>query len=526
MGDPLPIPVPTGKRTVLAPDASLASAVGAAHTLESALADIIDNSVDAGARHILVQFLTSDKAVEGLMIIDDGVGMDAAKLDAAMRYGQKREYGVDALGHFGVGMKAASMSQADRLTVFSRKIGYTPQGRGMSKASVDAGAPTMVEYDQAQVGRLFEHLQTPFPMEHGTVVRWDEPRNFIVSTSVHERMGWQQQKRFQLSTYLGLIFHRRLAAGEFSIAFREFYETTGEVGSTEFVQPVDPFDYMYSGGTEFPIDLFGSIDGVDFTFTVHLWPVGSEKEPNFALLSGDGNERQGFYVYRNDRLLQYGGWNGLFNVLPKRKYLRVSLDLPRKLERYVRMNPEKANIEFTQPFVNALKAARSRDGRVSLEDVTDLADMAARGARKRRTRTHPVARPEGLPQIVVGAIEDNLGFDPVQDPVEIVWQQLAPKKVFEFVPDLRKLVLNTELRRELTGTDTPVTDGRQAPFIVTLIYLLMRDEFKRHNAGKQWKQDQNDLQRVLYQALRADDEWRAKVARAEARRRERDGYAG
>src|SRR4051794_33650509 len=89
------------------------------YDLPSAVADLIDNSIDANARHVAVD-LAPHGADSWLRISDDGFGMTGRVLDEAMRYGSHAEYGDRALGHFGLGLKTASLSQCRRLTVASR----------------------------------------------------------------------------------------------------------------------------------------------------------------------------------------------------------------------------------------------------------------------------------------------------------------------------------------------------------------------------------------------------------------------
>src|SRR3954468_280535 len=84
-----------------------------------AVADVVDNSIEAGASLVAidVEFDGDDSFVR---IADDGKGMTADELREAMRYGAEREYDEDDLGKFGLGLKTASMSQCQRLSVASR----------------------------------------------------------------------------------------------------------------------------------------------------------------------------------------------------------------------------------------------------------------------------------------------------------------------------------------------------------------------------------------------------------------------
>lgn len=89
------------------------------YSFEAAVADIIDNSISAGATGVSIDFQSNDPA--WLCIMDNGSGMTEEELINAMRYGSKSvldERGKDDLGRFGLGMKMASLSQCRKLTVF------------------------------------------------------------------------------------------------------------------------------------------------------------------------------------------------------------------------------------------------------------------------------------------------------------------------------------------------------------------------------------------------------------------------
>src|SRR5690242_14836579 len=89
------------------------------YELPSAVADLVDNSIDANARRIDIT-LHPEGPRSSIRVVDDGLGMSAARLDEAMRYGSTTSYAARALGHFGLGLKTASLSQCRRLTVATR----------------------------------------------------------------------------------------------------------------------------------------------------------------------------------------------------------------------------------------------------------------------------------------------------------------------------------------------------------------------------------------------------------------------
>ena len=122
---------------ILKPDASILGAIGRGHTLASAVADLIDNSIDAGATRVSIRFATQNATVRSIRIRDDGCGMTVAQMERAMTLGGGSEHSSSDQGHFRVGLKAASLSQARILTVFST-TGFSPAA-GMRLDRVQSG---------------------------------------------------------------------------------------------------------------------------------------------------------------------------------------------------------------------------------------------------------------------------------------------------------------------------------------------------------------------------------------------------
>jgi DNA topoisomerase VI subunit B len=117
----------------LKPDAHLVKALGSHHTLESAIADLVDNSVDAKATRVSIRLLTENNKLVRIEVVDNGEGMDSDSIDRALTLGLQREYDTSDLGHFGVGLKAASLGHCDVLTVWSSRSGTDPVGRRITR---------------------------------------------------------------------------------------------------------------------------------------------------------------------------------------------------------------------------------------------------------------------------------------------------------------------------------------------------------------------------------------------------------
>ena len=99
------------------------------YSLEAAVADIIDNSIAAGARNVDLFFFPIDGAY--IAVLDDGAGMNTDELNSAMQYGSKNpnvERDANDLGRFGLGLKTASLSQCRCLSVITKQ-GERIEGR-------------------------------------------------------------------------------------------------------------------------------------------------------------------------------------------------------------------------------------------------------------------------------------------------------------------------------------------------------------------------------------------------------------
>ena len=119
----------SAKHEITAPDAAsmFESLRAFGYELPTALADLIDNSVFAGARNVWIDFEWNG-AESTVSITDDGHGMAEKELVNAMRPGSRNPREVrdpKDLGRFGLGLKTASLSQGRRLTVRSKQVEST-----------------------------------------------------------------------------------------------------------------------------------------------------------------------------------------------------------------------------------------------------------------------------------------------------------------------------------------------------------------------------------------------------------------
>jgi len=494
--------VPVTETRHLPPDPKLMETIGLNHAFETAVADLVDNSVDAGADRVLIRFLRDDDRLAALCVVDDGRGMDDETIDQAMTVGGRRAYEDRDLGHFGVGLKAASLGQADSLVVLSRAAACEAVGRRWLIHKATNGFDCDVidgAFATAEVDRRWEFLS----VTTGTIVRWDGVRSFPSSKRPEVVERYLEDTVLRVRQHLGLVFHRILEKGQLVIGVDVEDISLGETGPPFLVEPIDPFGYLRAGRSGYPKTLTAHMGDRPIDLHCHIWP-GRSQLPGFKLLGATAEARQGFYFYRHDRLLQAGGWNGVAHPERHLQLARIAVDIDDSMASMFVMNPEKTRVETRTSFAASVEVARG-PGDFSLVAYLHDATQTFKASRK-RTRTRPRVIPpgRGLAPKVRKTIGVELDFVPGEDPLDIRWADFTDDSFFEVDREEHVLWLNKAYRWAVIGErDASLND---APLVKALLYLLMEDLFRGAYLGAKDK-DQIELwQAVLTAAARSEQE--------------------
>ncbi|MFF6980688.1 ATP-binding protein [Streptomyces sp. NPDC008343] len=469
--------VPTTGSTHLPPDAGYGRALtNQGYGFEVAVADLIDNSIDAGANKIVVHFLRDAKRILTLLVIDNGKGMDESGLVDAMTVGRRRTYGDDALGMYGTGLKAASLSHASSLTVVSRTKRSRAVGRCLTAEGIEDGFRCDTvdpRYAQDLVDRYDGVIEW-----HGTVVRWDQVRAFETVTPGQSDQ-YLSKAIARLETHLGLYLHRFLQRGlQLDIAVWDV-SSNGDVLGEEVdhiaVDALDPFGYKVPGRKGYPKQFTAPVEGIgDIRLTAHIWPPKS-KQAGFRQI-GALAERQGFYFYRNDRLVQAGGWNGLRNPEGHLVLARVAVDLPSRENSVLSLDVKKEKVTVTPAFTLGVDGAVDSSGHTFQQYLSDAESTYRDGSRRTESVRKPVTPPgKGLDPRVKRVIKEELPEKAGEEPIAFTWAPLSPDRFFDLDRENNVVILNKDFREDFN-------DGRRggandAPVTKTLLYLLLEDCF-------------------------------------------------
>jgi hypothetical protein len=492
--------VPTQGTVELQPDPHALDSLGRNHSLETALADLVDNSVDADARHVLIRFIRRGARLTGLYAVDDGRGIGPDVIDTAMTLGGRRDYTGTDLGRFGIGLKAASFSQAQSLTVLTRAAGRPAVGRRWLHGHDRAGFHCDVvpaEFAEAELGRAWP-LDTSLS---GTVIRWDRVAGFPATDDPQQVTTFLSRAIDHLRGHLGLMFHRILSAGRTRIVIdvEDVEDVDDGVGVPTQVHPVDPFGYP-KPAPGWPRILTADIDGARLAIHCHIWPRKSNTEQ--YRLPGGAENRQGLYFYRRDRLLHAGGWEGIHAADKKLQLARASIDIDGDVAGLFTMNPEKSRVTAGADFARAVTAARADDG-TTIVDYLQAAESFWGTSNQRATaQRHPVMPPgKGLNPRVVREIVDELP-QINNDPLNILWARFDNDNFFEVDRSTMTLRLNTRYRAAVLG-------GRRgglndAPLLKTTLFLLIENVFQGNHLGTRDRDNIDLWQDILTTAARAE----------------------
>jgi hypothetical protein len=308
------------------------------YDLPAAVADLVDNSLDAGATAVTID-LGAEWRGSYLRVADNGLGMTEGRLEEAMRYGSARSYNSEDLGHFGLGLKTASLSQCRRLTVASRT---TEAGRiRIRRWDLDRVAESDAwVLERPRVLDCRPLLVDPLRDGIGTVVLWEKLDRVLGERRPDGDAARRKLRAVEddLRLHLGMIFHRFLS-GESS---RPRVDITL---NGERVEAWDPFCRREPMTQAMPIQRVRLDGGHSLVVRPFILPSQHHFTSPEAHAEASGpnrwNRQQGFYIYRRDRLIQSGGWCRLRTMDEHSKLARVAIDLPTAVEDSFRINVAK-----------------------------------------------------------------------------------------------------------------------------------------------------------------------------------------
>lgn len=314
----------------------------------TAIADLVDNSITAGATRINV-FTHFEPNGSYVLISDDGSGMSEAGLIESLRFGTRRGYKTNELGRFGLGLKTGSFSQCRRLTVVTRT---SPKQRVIRVMTLDLNRIARSdswEITANETSPAIERARSILRESPGTVVVWEDLDRVLPER--YAETGWGRRRLRSLASrtadHLAMVFHRFIAGdvpgrGEVVICV-----------DAEKLRAWDPFapdepERNVLKEQVFEVETDDGSSEVRFRGVVLPARDRFSSLEEFERMSGPlkWNRQQGLYIYRANRLVQHGGWSGLRGIDEHMKLARASIDFDTDLDEAFQINVAKMSVEL------------------------------------------------------------------------------------------------------------------------------------------------------------------------------------
>lgn len=330
------------------------------YTLQTSVADLVDNSLDANCSWVQVAFnRNAEQKVNGAFFLDNGDGMSEKELFDAMCFGVSEEnFASDEfrLGRFGFGLKTASFAHAKKLIVASKKKGdlipnalkWDLENTFRAKGS----GPLVTQLGPAEVNDLSWSWIEKYlmPLDHGTIVIWEKIDGIINDRNLPKEEMYKHWMRLNdiVKTHLGMVFNKKINNPDnpikiYSPVRSERFETIPWSPSCRDVEGVEKIiDEKLAVDKNDPILIRG-----------YILPKYDElSKINKELVEGpEGmNGHQGFTIYRNNRVLVSGDWLSLEHnsrqIKRSARYnrIRIILELPQTMDELWDFDVKKSQI--------------------------------------------------------------------------------------------------------------------------------------------------------------------------------------
>ena len=332
------------------------------YSLETSLADLMDNSISANADKVEV-LIDTDSEPFKLFLADNGEGMTEKELSENMQFPSnspdESRHDFD-LGRFGLGMKTASFSQTRKFTVLSKKAGDKKyHGRTWDVDYLrENGWKIIVNSDEevAKIMYLYKRLSKDYlsvfeDFEANTIVIWDGLYKFEDYLKEENRQHSLKKEITEItSDYLALVFHRFMERGANPLQIR--INNKRVKSFNPFPEEEKDFRQIEPKQSAFRSDVI-KIEGF-------VLPSRSIAEAKKGLSKWTTRYRglmdmEGLYVYRADRIILFGGWNGIVKKAPRLQLARLRVEVGNSVDHFLHLNVAKSQVVVPHELRNAFE---------------------------------------------------------------------------------------------------------------------------------------------------------------------------
>ena len=351
------------------------------YSFSTAVADIIDNSISAEATQIDLYF-DPLADIPYFCFLDNGYGMSNKELDNAMLPGSDRQSKPDSdieLGRFGLGLKSASLSQCREFIVASKKYGKVNAMSFDLDVIEQEDKLYLKQLDPIEIDAL-PYIDELKKYQSGTLVVWtkfDKIEDSAKSFEDSFRNVVSEAKR-----HVELVFHR-------------FYDSLTIRFNNKKIERRDPFLLGSHGRQQTGRTTEINIDGSVITVTPYTLPFAASLTSEEKQLLGNPKsiyDEQGFYLYRNKRLISWGNWMRMGIRSELNKLARIQIDIPSSLDAVWTLDVKKSSAKIPDKIKERIK--------ISVEDSI---------VRSKKTVKFPGAKEQSVQEKVWDRINEHEG---------------------------------------------------------------------------------------------------------------------
>lgn len=321
------------------------------YEFNTAIADLIDNSIAASGKNIDVLIDMDFRGNLRLSIADNGIGMNRQELINAMKYGSNERSHPSSLGKFGLGLKTASTAFCRNLLVSSRS-----KDGDEIRASWDLDHVAEVGKWELQIDHpdqeSLKHLNKVSPTNSGTVVVWEKIDRLMKSYASPSGANAKRALNkiiIELSDHLSMIYQRFLDSSN---------RGAPNIQITVNNNPISAWDPFCKTESDIVASEIMEVADTDASFEIKAYVLPRKEEfstPEAALNAKLSNDLQGFYIYRENRLIHYADWLGMFTKEPHGTLLRVEFSFDHKLDDAFQIDIKKSQISLNNALYDWLK---------------------------------------------------------------------------------------------------------------------------------------------------------------------------
>ena len=298
------------------------------YDFESAVADIIDNSISANANNVFMFYSVDNTKNAVLQFFDDGRGMSCEELIEAMRFGSMKDGERDKndLGRFGLGLKTASISQCKKLTVVSKRDGEINGFCWDLDSLTTTSSWDMIELSSSDIDEI-DRIHDFLVKETFTMVMWENFDSIEKNTTFQNSYSDVFLSMIQqTNSHLSLVFHRYIESGV------KIFSNGKEL------KAIDPFLSKHAKTTIRDVQTINekTSNNKNTKIQIKTFILPYHKDlsaEDIRTIGGESRlDEQGFYIYRNKRLMIHGTW---FRLRPKSEMYRnarITVDIPNTLD--------------------------------------------------------------------------------------------------------------------------------------------------------------------------------------------------